>query len=403
MAELGAEIEIRSFDFLSYGKRVNQGLQNLIDHNQYITEHFIKNMRANTERMHGLEEEFRRLSDLITYSGEGVQAKEIKLSTDGNLETTNIDSEEENLPNQGNEEGTGEETELDMTGWGGMFPLAGAASALEVDRDEVMADARYLRNLKYGQNVLTNYMLNHGIGNDEEIKDFIDCITERRPGLLIELFVVDSNSSRDVWNVYDKIFNEIPNVQNVEFNDIYCQYNLMITVEDVESLDMGEPMNQTQRETFVACWNRLVSMRVPETHIIAVMANIYAESRYSAANAQNDKGYPRLVDEDYVFKTDDGVGYGIIQWTYKGRKEGLLNYANDYGGSVYDLETQLNYFQYEMEEGGCRGYWKDFLGKETLRDATECFMEEIEKPLICNIDERMGYANDIEAWYSNIE
>lgn len=42
----------------------------------------------------------------------------------------------------------------------------------------------------------------------EEIRDFINWITEKQPGLLAELYVVDSKSSRDAVNVIDKLLEE---------------------------------------------------------------------------------------------------------------------------------------------------------------------------------------------------
>ncbi len=206
-----AQAEIKSVDFLSYGQRVDQGLQNLLDHNQYITDHFIKNMRANTERMHGLEEEFRRLSDLITYSGEGVQAKGIKLFTDGNLETANIDSEEENLPNQGNEE----ETELDMTGWGGMFPRAGAASVLDapiertpmmyVDDEGIGSSDDILKyfmwcdkGIQTAIKLLDTQICNKlGITDIEERRKIIQTILDEKPHVLNNLYVLNIYSGAD--------------------------------------------------------------------------------------------------------------------------------------------------------------------------------------------------------------
>ena len=93
-----AQAEIKSVDFLSYGQKVDQGLQNLLDHNQYITEHFIKNMEAHTEKMRGLGEEFRRLSELITYSGESVPLKGLSFSAVNDAESENIDDIIANLP-----------------------------------------------------------------------------------------------------------------------------------------------------------------------------------------------------------------------------------------------------------------------------------------------------------------
>lgn len=192
-----AQAEIRSFDFLSYGKRVNQGLQNLLDQNQYITENFIGKMRGNTERMCKFGAECRRLTELIDYSGGSLPFRGIALSAVSNAESENSDDEEENDSNLSRDDA---------------FIRAGVEETLEVSTSEVMAQVRYINNLRSGQNVLSNYMVNHGIGNDEEIRGFINWITEKRPGLLIELYVVDSKSSRDAVNVIDNL---------LEYYDLY--------------------------------------------------------------------------------------------------------------------------------------------------------------------------------------
>ncbi len=404
-----AQEEIRSFDFLSYGKRVNQGLQNLIDHNQYITENFIKNMRANTERMHGLGEEFRRLADSITYSGEGVQPKGIKLSTDGNAETANTDGEEENLHRQGHGQ---EAAGTDMTGWNAIFPRAGAAVVLDAEIDESTI----------GEKILSNYMIQYGIGNDEKIEDFINWIRERRPDLLQQLYISNKSSVGEAGKVLDEIFNEIVNAQNAEFNDIYHQYNLMITVEDVDSMKFTEKngfsssLNDVQKETFAECWNMLVGMGFSIEQIIGVMANLYDEGKFSPTNVEDGRTESLeigVIDDslDYIYDFEDGIGYGICQWTYFTRKEGLLNMAIEMNGSVSDLDVQLAYLKWELEnwkiintnrEDG--GYTlEDFLKLDTVEDATTAFMIHFENPDPSCGQRRLDFAVDIQNWYSTIQ
>lgn len=181
-----AQAEIKSVDFLSYGQKVDQGLQNLLDHNQYITEHFIKNMEAHTEKMRGLGEEFRRLTDSITYSGESLQPKEKKLLKVHNAENENTDGEEENPPQYSTDD----------------LLRAGAAEVLEIDTEEVMTYVGYVNS---GRNLLKNYMVNNGLGNNEEINDCIDCIIRNRQDLLVELYNADSERG-DVGSVYGKIW-----------------------------------------------------------------------------------------------------------------------------------------------------------------------------------------------------
>ncbi|MDE6742353.1 MAG: hypothetical protein K2J95_00560 [Lachnospiraceae bacterium] len=462
---MSAQAEIKSVDFLSYGQKVDQGLQNLLDHNQYITEHFIKNMEMHTEKMRGLGEEFRRLTDLITYSGEGVPLKGIAFSAVSNAEDENTDGEEEKDPVHRTE---------DML-------CGGAEEVFEINTEEVM--------IKSGAIILSNYMIAYGLGDKYEINKFIKWISVRRPDLLQQLCAANLSSAEEAEQVLDEIFNEIAVakkeqeivstymdiydkyrmnmaikileeyltiIKNGEFEEyenfkefeefgdpktwirieevlqrrcpkylinlyqtqgeegragvfvqlmrIYVKYRLDIMIDDVKSLNMGEDMNPTQQETFVACWNRLVGMGLSETHIIAVMANIFLESRCSAPNAYY-KIYPDLDDSDvYDFDPYDEIAFGIIQWLWWERKEALSDYADRSNGDVFDLETQLGYFEYEMTDpkGACYNLWPDFLATTNLDEAVETFCCDIERAGDSSLAQRQEYADIIETWYDNL-
>ena len=239
--------------------------------------------------------------------------------------------------------------------------------------------------------------------NENEITDLAEqqkiygMIMENQPSMLRNLYMAVEQNHEDADTIFYSIM------------DYYNKHKMDITIEDLEGLDMGERMDQTQRETFVACWNKLGQMEISKDHMIAVMANIFAESRFSATNAQESYGYKGLYD-DYKYETGDDVGYGICQWSLEARKIALLEYANNTGGSVHDLETQLNYFQYEMEEGICIKGWKNFLLKNDRNEAIKYFWKYIlisgnsklgegnpkyEKAL----KEHIEYADHIEEWY----
>ena len=213
--------------------------------------------------------------------------------------------------------------------------------------------------------IFMDYLEKYGITDPVERREIYGMITEKQPSMPQNLYGAVEQGSGDA----DEIFSSAM--------DYYIRHKMDITIEDLEGLDMGERMDQTQRETFVACWDKLGQMEISKDHMIAVMACIFAESRFSATNAQESKGYIGLYD-DYEFKTGDEVGYGILQWTIADRKEALLKYAVNTDGSVYDLDTQLGYFQYEMEEGICRGN-SDY---ETA------------------LEEHIKYADHIEDWYA---
>jgi len=72
----------------------------------------------------------------------------------------------------------------------------------------------------------------------------------------------------------------------------------------------------------------------------AIMGNISVETgNFASTTVENN-----LTNYNYAIR--DGVGYGLLQWTYPSRKEGLLNFANETGGSVGDYDVQLNYMVY---------------------------------------------------------
>lgn len=224
-------------------------------------------------------------------------------------------------------------------------------------------------------------------------------IEEKQPNMLVNLYITDCNSGADADRIY------------VIIMDYYKKHKMDITLDDVEGLQLaGTPLKQIQKETFVECWNYLFAMGLTKEQVIAVIANMYSEGELSPTNRQNTKGNTSIEDLDYVYLTDDNVGYGICQWTFYSRKEGLQNMANEMGKEVSDLDIQLAYFQYEMEESyDFRNKWSDFLAIQNREEAVENFYRYIESPASSfnvNSDEykaelskRTGFADDIANWY----
>lgn len=318
-------------------------------------------------------------------------------------------------------------------------------------------DVSYMERIENGQRVLLSYLKVRGVTDPAEQQEICDWIMGNQMHMLGKLYEADCYGSVDAGTIYNSLMdcyigykteivfmsylneNEITDLAEqqkiygmimenqpsmlrnlymaVEQNhedadtifysimDYYNKHKMDITIEDLEGLDMGERMDQTQRETFVACWNKLGQMEISKDHMIAVMANIFAESRFSATNVQGKGLY-----NDYEYKTDDNRGYGILQWTNKKRKIALLKYANDTNGSVHDLETQLGYFQYEMEEGICVELWPEFLLENDRNEAVKYFWRNILRSTNSGLGEgnpnyekalkqHIEYADHIEDWY----
>ena len=154
------------------------------------------------------------------------------------------------------------------------------------------------------------------------------------------------------------------------------------------------------KEAYVACWNALVDMGLSETHIIAVMANIFWESRFCVDNAQ-DSSYPGSHNAgEYKFDVNDSIGFGLIQWTIFKRKQLLQDKANELSGSVWDLNVQIECFKDEMENDPYYSkLWKSFLEKDSIEDAVEYFAEKIERAGDPKLEKRNEVAIQILDWY----
>lgn len=108
-------------------------------------------------------------------------------------------------------------------------------------------------------------------------------------------------------------------------------------------------------------WNFLASKGLNAYGVAGLMGNLYAESALNPQNLQNtyekklgltDAEYTAAVDAgSYANFVRDSAGYGLAQWTYWSRKEGLLAYAKAAGASIGDLEMQLGFLLKELSEG----------------------------------------------------
>ena len=97
-------------------------------------------------------------------------------------------------------------------------------------------------------------------------------------------------------------------------------------------------------------WNYLKGAGLNDCGAAGLMGNLYAESGLRPDNLQNtyekklgmtDASYTAAVDGGtYTGFVRDCAGYGLAQWTYWSRKQGLFNFAKAAGRSIGDLEMQ---------------------------------------------------------------
>lgn len=107
-------------------------------------------------------------------------------------------------------------------------------------------------------------------------------------------------------------------------------------------------------------WNFFKSKGINDYGCAGLIANLDYESALNPKNLQDsfqaklgftDDSYTAAVDSgSYTKFINDGAGYGLSQFTFWTRKQGLLLYAKSKGKSVGDLELQLEYIYKELCE-----------------------------------------------------
>lgn len=129
----------------------------------------------------------------------------------------------------------------------------------------------------------------------------------------------------------------------------------------------------------------------------AMLGNMQAESGLKSNIAQ--LGMTSLSDEAYTTRADngaldfvnDGVGYGLCQWTYHTRKFMLREFARARGVSVGNEAMQV-YFACEELKSDYASLWGYLCGSHDLKTATERICKEYERPAVNNLKTRTEYA-----------
>lgn len=120
-----------------------------------------------------------------------------------------------------------------------------------------------------------------------------------------------------------------------------------------------------------------------------LMGNLYAESGLRPTNLQNtyekklgytDTAYTAAVDSGtYDNFVRDSAGYGLAQWTYWSRKQGLLEFAKGEGKSIGDLTMQLGYIWKELSEGYAK-LLKTLQTATSVTEASTAVLTQYERP-----------------------
>lgn len=160
----------------------------------------------------------------------------------------------------------------------------------------------------------------------------------------------------------------------------------------------------------ITIWNLLMKDMGNEKAVSAIMGNLKAESGLRSDNLENskerkigysDEEYTQAVNNKaYSFEefSSDGAGYGLAQWTYWTRKQGLYRYIFRMGyNDISSKAGQVSYLIFELRSS-YPTLWKKLLNCDDIRNATEMFLKEYERPADVSeavVARRTKYATEI--------
>ncbi len=157
-------------------------------------------------------------------------------------------------------------------------------------------------------------------------------------------------------------------------------------------------------------WFALIDAGYTKEVAAGIMGNLYAESGLNSSLAEsgkklNDTGmnsvqYTAAVNNGSYTKEKfihDEIGYGLMQWTYYTRKEGLYDYCKRNNKNINDEDAQIGYMLVELKQYKNNGTWAS---AKTVKDATEKFCKEVERPSIPHMETRKIMA---QQYYNNMK
>ena len=159
-------------------------------------------------------------------------------------------------------------------------------------------------------------------------------------------------------------------------------------------------------------WDFLKSKGLNDYAVAGIMGNLYAESGlipnnlqqiYNTSLGMTDEQYTQAVDNgSYDHFVYDQAGYGLAQWTYYSRKQGLLDYARKTKRSIGDLMVQLEYLWDELQD--FTNVLQELANVQSVRAASNIILNEYEIPYDRSEavqNARAGYAQEYYNLFAN--
>lgn len=137
-------------------------------------------------------------------------------------------------------------------------------------------------------------------------------------------------------------------------------------------------------------WNSFKSAGFTDIAIAGIMGNLYDESHFLSNNLQNfferkfnmnDETYTAIINAGTYSREDfsrDGAGYGLAQWTYWSRKQGLYDFTIGSGFKIDDFNRQIELVIKEITSN--KSLFNKLQSSKTVREASNLVLTLYERP-----------------------
>lgn len=174
-----------------------------------------------------------------------------------------------------------------------------------------------------------------------------------------------------------------------EADDMYHQ----VVGKVYEKSVLSEGIGILQSESFGKMWTFFkLGMGVSDKVAAALMGNSFAESRLFEGQVQN------IVQNsvNYQYQLNDGVGYGLFQWTFPSRKNSLIEIAKSMNMGINNINTQLETLKNEvLYSSDHKDMWIEMNNVDECNKATKIFFDVFELVNDNTLNLRIDAANDI--------
>jgi murein DD-endopeptidase MepM/ murein hydrolase activator NlpD/lysophospholipase L1-like esterase len=153
----------------------------------------------------------------------------------------------------------------------------------------------------------------------------------------------------------------------------------------------GESVSLSGNDNAEKIWNFFISEGFKPNQVAGIMGNFWVETggTFSPTIVQGGGNSDEVI-------INGSSGYGLAQWTFITRQQGLKDFADRKGLSSGTLEAQLQYVIYELSHGYSVG-WGDSI---SIDDAAVLWESAYENPAAGSTEERKTRAHEMHAQFS---